>query len=118
MFIFSVEGVFVIIGIISLSALIFYLLLRRMNARIVLNKTEKFKKIAVIIIPIGLALIIFSGTLYFKTMSDIEKSISILRPLAEGLSEPIFIFVIFIFIIGLMTSILGCYYFKNAKKSE
>ena len=118
MFNFSAEGVLIIIGILLLSNLIFYLFLKKMKAKVLLHKTDNFKKIAVIIFPIGAVLMMLSAAFYYKTQCDIDKSIPILRPVYEGVFEPVKLFAILIFMIGLTNSILGWLHFRHAKKSE
>lgn len=107
MYAFSFTGylVLILVLLLCLAALLFFY--KQMKNKLMVRPGTVYKKYGLFFIFFGLVLMIAAMIGYCKVLADIEENPGILQPVTLMVSEPVLIFLVSGFLIGLTLSAAG-----------
>lgn len=113
---FGIPGLVIISVVLLLCLFFFYYSRKKIRSIIKADLDLSNKKYGVPWIINGLVVLIISVIFHLYVQIDISRSNSFLRPISEMTSEPILIFTIIFFLIGVTILFIGIYSVRYRKE--
>lgn len=113
---FGAPGIITISIFLLLSVFFFYYSRKKIRSRIIAETDLANKKYGILWIIFGLFISIISVIIHLYFQIDISHSSSLLKPISEMTSEPIILFTILFFLIGLTILFIGIYSVRFRKE--
>lgn len=110
MFNFEPISYLMILVMLLIAISISFFAIRRIKNKPTTGNNADYKTVGILEIIFGFIFMVTTSIFYALIQKNIENTISILRPISAGTSEPVKLMLIALFLVGLSILIIGIYY--------